>query len=123
MRNESLVTALRATGGITIAIGAIAFLILLSQFSQGGVFSSAKLSGVEFVIALGVGFYHVTFGILCFGVAQAVFEGTRAAEMNSTRQESRSGDQNPAVTECPKCDRLYDGDLRGQFCESCGGQL
>lgn len=123
MRNEGLVTALRVIGGITIAVGAIATLVLLAEFGQGGRFSSAKLTGVEIGIAVGVGFYHVIFGILSFGVAQAVVEGTKVVEMNSTRQVSRSGDQNPSVTKCPKCDKTHAGDLRGQFCESCGGQL
>ena len=103
MRNKGLINGLRVIGGTTIALGVLAYLILLNQFSQPGVFSNeGNVEGAEAATAIGVAFYHVVVGILCFGVAQVLAEITRPAEVENSREEIGPANQVPAVTKRAK---------------------
>ena len=123
MKNEGLINALRAIGGITIGIGAIASLMMIVEFSKPGMFSNKGLSGTEIVIAIGVAFYHVILGILCFGVAQTLVEVTNTVNMVDSKQRTKDGGQSVSKTKCRNCGKIYDGNLTGQFCEDCGEKL
>jgi len=116
MKNEGLITTLRILGGITIALGVVFMCVLIAKFSERGPFSSGGLNPVSAFIALCVGFYHAVIGILCFGVAQMLTEAGGHAASSSTGSTSKK-------TVCAKCGTSYSGDLRGQFCESCGEKL
>jgi hypothetical protein len=119
MKNEGLLIGLRIAGALAYVVGGLVFFLLLAQFGKGGMFGGrGEITGSEFLIAVGVFFYHAIFGILCFGVAQALQEATKAAGTETAREN-----QNPGETKCSKCGQTYDGDLRGQFCESCGEKL
>jgi hypothetical protein len=71
-KNEGFASFLDVVGYLTIIIGVIAALVLLAQFSKPGMFSDGKISGTQLLTAVGVGFYHFVFGILCIGVAKVL---------------------------------------------------
>ena len=124
MRNEELVSALRVIGLLTIGLGVVTALLLLGKLAEPGPFRSrAQLDAMEVGIVLGVLFYHAILGILCFGVEQVLVEATVAAKHGLVHSEVERGDKAVSVTKCPKCGETYTGDLRGQFCESCGERL
>lgn len=68
--DEGFAFLLDLVGYATIIIGVIIAMVLLSQLSKPGMFSSGEISGKELLTAFGVGFYHLVFGMLCFGVSK-----------------------------------------------------
>jgi hypothetical protein len=131
MRNEGLTLTFWFMGGIIIVLGIIACLVLIDKFSEPGMFGNGgQLDGTEMGIVIGIAFYHLVIGMLCFGVAQALAEATQSGAMQGQSRsvierlgEEKFGNQGLISTKCPKCNASYAGDLRGQFCESCGERL
>ncbi len=60
---------LKVIGTITIIIGIVVALVLISSFSKPGMFSRSGLEAKEIVLSVAVAYYHLVFGALCLGVA------------------------------------------------------
>ncbi len=124
MRNEGLIGALRVFAVILGILGMGAGVMLLAQFNSPGMFGGrGNVSGVELAIAAGVTFYHIVFALLLTGVAQVLEEVSKSAELVASGVGASSENPTSMTTNCPKCGQTYAGDLRGQFCESCGEKL
>ena len=115
MRNEGLIQTLQVMGYITIGLGIVVFIYLAS--SQGG------LVGGETKLLLGlvVAFYHFLFGIMLIGVSKVLSEISESTIKLSKRTAEAREPLDETV--CPSCKAVFVGDLRGQFCESCGAKL
>jgi hypothetical protein len=108
--------SLQLVAYITFALGVGAALWLINWFSQPGPFSAGgSVTPGQLVIAGAVAFYHVMWGLLCLGVSRALLKKPVPISPAVARV--------PTTTVCPKCNKTFQGDLRGQFCEECGNKL
>lgn len=91
---------------ILVGVAGAGFLIIktsnLGPFSRYGAFGAAV-----------VAFYHIALGAVCIGLGEV---------LNGKRNEI-SQVLNPVMTTCSHCNKRYNGDLEGQFCEECGEKL
>jgi hypothetical protein len=112
----TVTTCLILVGYLTLALGAVTALGLIIWFSQPGMFSQGgSVTPGQLLIAGLVAFYHLMWALLCLGVARAL--------MKPVVEIAPAAPRAPTVTVCPKCNKTFQGDLRGQFCEECGNRL
>lgn len=120
--HSSLAGGLRALGVICIVLGIVAGLALAVRYAQAVDFVGprgmqlvpTKLVLLAFGALFAAVFYPMVSGLICFGAA---------AILDSVAALHPTPEKVPATTTCGKCGKMFAGDMRGQFCEGCGGRL
>jgi len=85
MKNKGMIATLRVIGAITLLLWLVFGFGAISDLGKG------PLHRLDLVLSVGISFYSLVLGVICIGVAQALAEATKAAEMRLTGDESARG--------------------------------
>jgi len=101
--------ALKVVGSILIVMGIIGFVIVLKRGEQLNIFSLGEISRNTLMVGVVVFFYHLSAGLLCWGVAD-VLESVEAKKESSSPFKF-----------CPYCHKEIEKDAT--FCPDCGQEI
>lgn len=112
------------TKPVAIIGSIISFLILIVKYSE-----ARKQLGPMMDFEIGAIGTMVGFAAAIIGVAFIEPSTSNAAPAYSDQRSQSSGQSystqtvTASMSVCPNCSKAYDGDLKGQYCEECGGMI
>lgn len=99
------------------------------------ILASGEWIGVPFALLASLSFAALVFLCLrelwcwywkineAIGLLKEIRDGLKHMSTKGTSFRQESSEEDLSTTTCPKCGTRYQGNLRGQFCEDCGGPL
>ena len=120
MNNKNLGSVLHAAGWISIVVGVIIAIYMISK-SSNSLFGGSEIATIGILLGL----LFIILGIISLGIGQILLSTAEKQISASPRQkrEYSSTKEDFETTTCPKCRQVYEGDFSGKFCEVCGSSL